>query len=182
MRKSGRQTELTSALNQLVKKLDRNSGGAYRQTQIDLCWKAVCGPMVASHTTGAHLKKGVLVVYVDSAIWANELSVMSEQYRKAVNTNLGQETVESVRFSVSRKVQEKRSLDRAEEEEDSFYSADETEPVPLSEKEIAEVRESTEAIPDPGLREAVFKATVKSLEWQKGIQSRNAPQKASDGR
>lgn len=182
MRKSGRQTDLSSALDGLVRKLDRSSGGAYRQARVHVCWEAVCGPMVASHTTGAHLKNGVLVVYVDSAIWAAELSAMSEHYRKAVNLEMGQESVEAVRFSVSRKVHEKRKLDLTEEEEDQFYSIDEGDPIALTEEELEQVSASTSEIPDDDLREAVFRATVKSLEWQKGIRSRNEPQKAPEGR
>jgi predicted nucleic acid-binding Zn ribbon protein len=50
-------------------------------------WSTVAGESVCSHTTGAHLRRGELVVYVDSPVWATELSALSEPYRVAINEN-----------------------------------------------------------------------------------------------
>jgi predicted nucleic acid-binding Zn ribbon protein len=111
--RKGRQARLGDEIERLVTRLDRKGGGALKGVRVAAAWKKVAGRMVETHSTGAHLRDATLVVYVDSPIWATELSAMAEHYREAVNTELGEELVRSVRFTVSRKVEEGRRDDPA---------------------------------------------------------------------
>jgi len=137
--------------------------------------------MVLSHTTGAHVSGGTLIVFVDSPVWATELTSMSEQYRVSLNEELGQELVKDVRFSVSRKVSDEQRLVKHETDLDEFYREDDVEPIPLSDNELAQVKASAERIPDESLREAAIRATVKDLEWKKGVSARNSREKPREG-
>ena len=173
MSRSGKQTHLGDALGKVLGKMDRKSAGAYAAVRVRAAWESVAGAMVSGHTTGAHLRDGELVVYVDGSTWANELAAMSETYRVRLNSELGQDLVRSVRFSVSRKVEAQRRVSAAEDESGRFYDEDVVDPIPLTQTERARVEESVSGIPDEGLREAVLRATVKDLEWKKGLDIRN---------
>jgi hypothetical protein len=132
--------------------------------------------MALAHTTGAHVRDGVLTVYVDGNSWATHLTALGEQYRTALNKEIGQELISGMRFIVSRKVADEHKLKSAERDTENFYRADDVEPIPLSARELEQVRSSVGDIPDEELREAVLKATVKDLEWKKGLAAMNGPQ------
>ncbi len=127
------------------------------------------------------MREGTLIVYVDNPAWATELTAMSERYRTALNEEIGQELVRKIRFSVSRKVVEQHRIVAVEKETDDFYKVDDVPSVPLSSTELAQVEASVEAIPDLELREAVLRATVKDLEWKRGIAARNSREEPREG-
>lgn len=169
MRRHGKSTSLGSSLDHLVKRLDRKSGGGLLQTRAAQAWYRLAGDSVTSHTTGAHVRDGEMVVYVDSSVWATELSALAEEYRTRINAEIGEESVKSMRFVVSRKVGEQRQVERAEEETAAFYTEDKVQSVPLTDAERAQVDASAAQIEDEDLREAVVAATVADLEWKKGL-------------
>ena len=180
-RRQGKGADLSNALEGLVGKLDRKTGGAGTQAKLVGLWEQVAGPIVTGHTTGVHLRDGVLVVYVDSNARANDMSALSEIYRVQLNSGLGKELISKVTFTVSRKVMDEMRLVAAEEELEDFYREDDVDPIPLTDNERAQVESSAASIPDAALREAVVRATVTDLEWKKGIAARNYSEGASGG-
>jgi len=154
--------------------LDRANKGAYTQSLAYQAWEKVAGESVLHHTTGAHVREGELIVLVDSPLWATELSSLSEQFKKAVNEEAGQNLVRAVRFTVSRRVEQVRRVKAAEQAAEDSYSEDKVDPVPLSESELAQVVESVRAIDDLELREAVMRATVADFQWKKGLKHRES--------
>jgi hypothetical protein len=163
-----RATDLSAGLDRLSKRLNK-SGGGLRQIRVHQAWQTVAGPTVVGHTTGAHLRAAELVVYVDSPVWATELSALREHYREALNASLGEDLVTTVRFSVSRKVDASARLVHAESEREQEEKVDVVSSVRLSAQERAQVEASASVIVDEELREAVVRATVADLEWKKGI-------------
>lgn len=180
-KRQGRITGLGSALEGLVGRLDRKAGGAGTQARLIKLWEEVAGPIVLSHTTGVHLRDGVLVVYVDSNARANDMAALSEIYRTKLNSGLGKDAVNKVAFTVSRKVMDEMRLAIVEEELDEFYREDDVDPIPLTENERAQVESSAASIPDAELKEAVIRATVTDLEWKKGIAAHNSRERARGG-
>ena len=180
MKRRGNGVNLSSALDNVVGRLDRKGGGGYQSVKVAKAWERIAGPLVLSHTTGAHLKGDRLVVYVDGAAWATELAAMAEQYRVSLNADLGQDRVSAVSFTVSRRVAEEHRIRSTEEEAAASYSEDQVDPVPLSEGERAQVEASAAMIPDEELREAAIRATVRDMEWKRGISARNARQAPRD--
>jgi hypothetical protein len=120
------------------------------------------------------MRDGTLIVYVDSPAWATELTAMSERYRLALNEEIGQELVREIRFSVSRKVAEQHRIVAAAKEVEDFYQEDNVPSIPLTPTELSQVVASVGSIADPELREVVLRATVKDLEWKRGIAARNS--------
>ncbi len=172
---------LDSALQGLLGRLDRKSSGAWTAARVTVLWADVAGPIVNAHTTGVHLRDGTLVIHVDSHARANDLAALSERYRVAMNSGLGKELVSSVSFTVSRKVSDERKLAVAELETEEFYREDDVESVALTDTERAQVESSASTIRDERLRAAVIRATVKDLEWKKGIERRNAGERPREG-
>ena len=169
MSRRGRQTDLSAALDSIVRRLDKTGRAASTSARVLMAWDRVADGVVSAHTTGAHLREGILIVYVDGNSWATHFTAMSEQYRLALNEALGRELVSGMRFVVSRKVAEQHRLRRNEEKTEEFYQEDQVDPISLSNEELAQVRASVAEIPDAELREAVLRATVKDLEWKKAL-------------
>jgi hypothetical protein len=170
-RRSG-QTTLGNVLGGYLRRIDR--GGGLTQARVIEAWPEAAGPDIARHTAGLHVREGELIVYVDSPVWATELTALSAQLVESLNRYLGQDLVRSMRFSVSRKVEQQRTLEAKEQEEAAFYTQDKVESVPLSEAEIEQIRQSASKIRKTSLREAVIRATVKDLEWKRGLERRDA--------
>lgn len=172
---------LGQALQSLADRLDSRSGGRLSQTQAARAWETVSGKAVAAHTTGFFIRDGEAVVYVDNNVWATELSALSGLYMQKINEILGQETVKSMRFVVSRKVSEDKAFETAEQELVRDPREDMTETVPLSDAEMAQIRAAAAVVKDTDLREAAVRATKADLEWKKGQEANKNREKARDG-
>ena len=180
-KRHGKSVGLDSALEGLLGKLDRKNSGAWTAARVAVLWEEVAGPLVGAHTTGVHLRDGVLVVYVDSHARANDMAALSERYRTEMNAGLGKDLVSRVSFTVSRKVADEHRFAASEQETEAFYNEDDVDPIPLTDNERAQIEASVLAIQDDELRDAVLRATVKDLEWKKGIAARNSRDKPRDG-
>jgi len=168
---------LQGALERLAERLDRKSGGRFAQEAIIDAWRHVAGDSVCAHTTGTHLRDGELVIFVDSPVWATELSALAGPYREALNAAVGQELVSTIRFSVSRKVNAERTRVEAERAADEEQSEDKVPSIALTDQERDQVEASAAVIEDEELREAVIRATVADLQWKKGLKAAKTPQK-----
>lgn len=181
MKRRGKATDLSSALSALSGTLNRQSKGAFLQARVAAEWDRIAGPRVAEHTTEVYLRSGELSVKVDSPVWATELSALAGPYAQAMNEALGKDWVESVRFTVSRRVQERRKIKAAEQEKEAFYRPEEVPSAPLTEEELAAVEASVPDVGDEQLRQAVIRATVAGLEWEKGRRRAKSAQNPSQG-
>jgi hypothetical protein len=181
MSRRGRQTDLQPALQSAMRRLDRKGHGAYTAARVMAAWGSVAAGIVASHTTGVHLRDQDLIIYVDGNSWATHFAAAAEQYRSAINKDLGEELVGQLRFVVSRKVAAEHRLRRADEAAAEEQRKGTIESVPLSETELAQIQASVAEIPDEELRQAVYRATVKDLEWKKGVAAQNDREASREG-
>ncbi len=173
-----RRTESVGAIvGGMWSRLDRTGLGAAKARAVS-AWRTSAGDEVAAHARGFALREGELLVFVDSAVWANELSVLSEHYRAAVNERLGKELVTSIRFTVSRKVAEVRAQEVEDDVHASPTRAEMVEPVEATESERDQVRQMAAAVSGPVLKDAVIAAALAHLEWRKGIEARSVAEKA----
>jgi len=181
VRRKGRQTDLAGALSSVARALNSQSKGAFFQVRVADEWEKLAGPTVAAHTTGAHLRSGELVIHVDSPAWSTELNALAGPYTEAMNLALGHKVVKSMRFTVSRRVQDSKRRETAEERTSAFYAPDSFDPLPLSSVEVAQVEASVPDVGDEGLRQAAIRATIAGLEWQKGRRASKSAENASGG-
>lgn len=157
----------------VLKRADK-SGRRYGAMAID-AWPAVVGDEIARHTRSFALRDDhELVVYVDGAAWANQLSLMADDIQHRLNAHLGENAVRSLRFTVSRKVAEHTAREAIETTTEEFYAPELQTPVVLDTVELEQARHVAAAIRDPGLRELALKAMVKDLEQKKGARLNRA--------
>ena len=172
-------TSLAAAMRAYVGRLDTE--GKLGQAAIIDAWPSITGEKIAGHTRVEGLREGELLVSVDSAVWANELSLMGEKLRSRLNRNVGQELVRSIRFTVSQSVEEERDERGIEAEADRRYGGAKVEPIALTDEEMLIVERSIEGIADEELRSAAQKATIRDLEWKKGLEALNAAEGEAGG-
>jgi predicted nucleic acid-binding Zn ribbon protein len=59
-------------------------------------WDAVVGPTLARHARPERLRRGVLIVAVDSPGWMQELQFLKHELRERLNARLGRSAVREV--------------------------------------------------------------------------------------
>lgn len=145
-------------------------------------WSRVVGEDIGAHTRGFALRENrELTVFVDSAAWANQLSLMATELIERLNADLGEKSVTALRFTVSRSVKEGTLTAAQEEDTADFYKTDAHEPAQLGTIELAQANQVASVIKDDTLREAALKAMIKDLELKKGLRQ-NASTRASKPR
>lgn len=175
--RSADQAPMSTLADRVLDRLDPTGEGRARSRAVR-AWRQVVGDEVFDHARGFALRDGELLVFVDSNAWATDLSAMSEHYRDAINILLGQETVTSMRFDASKRVRDQRAMEREQAGERAPEPTWKADPVPASELERDQVRVMAGGIRNDAIREAVIKAEIAHLEWRKGIEARNAAERA----
>ena len=59
-------------------------------------WERVAGPMLARHAQPRRLRRGVLLVAVDSVEWMQELQFLKHELRERLNARLGRHVVREI--------------------------------------------------------------------------------------
>lgn len=65
-------------------------------------WPKIVGSGVADHSRAIALQDGILLVQVESSVWAQELSLLKPRIQQALNERLGSDRVKDVRFRSGR--------------------------------------------------------------------------------
>jgi predicted nucleic acid-binding Zn ribbon protein len=91
--------KISSVLERVIKENHLTHG--FQEATIKMAWEGMVGKDVAKHTNPAFLKKGILMVGVDSSAWAYELSThLKSLMLKKINQGLGREAVKDIHFRV----------------------------------------------------------------------------------
>jgi hypothetical protein len=139
-------------------------------------WPEVVGAEIARRTRGFALREDAeLVVFVDSAPWAHQLSLMADDLLERMNAHLGEKAVKSIRFTVSRRAKEGFAWDAQEPILEAAEPTDE--PIePLDEIELQQVRHVASPIKDSALREVVMRVMAKDLGQKKSARQKGPRQ------
>lgn len=167
-RRAKKTQSLGDAVENALQRID--TMGKRHSARVVGVWNEVVGPDVARHTQGFAFREGKeLVVFVDTPAWANELSLMSSDLIRKINVRIGEESVTSLRFTVSRKVAAERAWNEAIEQSESSYEPDPITPAALSIVEKDQAAHVAAAIDDPDLREVALRVMLKDLALKKGV-------------
>lgn len=166
------QVHVGQSLQALVNKVDKN--GRLSEARVVEEWNKVVGSHILSHTNNVSIRSGELLVSVDSAVWASELTAMSETLRTRINESIGKEVVKSIRFMVSKKVKEGLEGRMAQDLHTHRYVSKKVEPIPLTPEELKIIEQSVALIEKESLRTQVLRTTVVDLERKKGLERRSA--------
>ncbi|MFU8890608.1 MAG: DUF721 domain-containing protein [Anaerosomatales bacterium] len=175
----GKTVRVGDAIKSLIRGPDR-SGGLLKARAAEV-WEEVVGPDIAGHTVGMGVRAGELNIHVDSHAWATQLTLMAGELKDRVNTALGENSVRSIRFTVSSAVAEACTQKATEGQARRRYGGELVEPVPLSDGEIREIVEEAGAIESDSVREAAIRARIRDRELKKGRETHSSTQGPPEG-
>jgi len=175
--RKGKGVRLNRALQDWLRAADPQ--GRHSQAKAVSVWEEVAGEEVCRHTVGTAVRKGELIVHVDSHAWAAQLSLMADDFKQRINSALGENLVTGVSFTVSRTVEDERERARREEESGRRYGGEKVTPAPLAKAEMVEVERQTRCLKNGALKEAATGAQVRSLEWEKARKARRRKRRPS---
>ena len=89
-------------LGTIISKLvgDSEIGKKIKRYNIFNHWPEIVGIEISKKTRPEKLYKGLLYISVTSSTWANELSLMTEQLIKKINTFIDEPLVKGIRFKL----------------------------------------------------------------------------------
>jgi predicted nucleic acid-binding Zn ribbon protein len=87
-------------LDQALARVVERVAPATTLARVQQCWEAAAGATIASEAAPVSERSGVVTVACRSAVWANELELMSKGLVEGLNELLGSAAVGSLRFVV----------------------------------------------------------------------------------
>jgi predicted nucleic acid-binding Zn ribbon protein len=95
----GSAEKISTILGRVIK--DNRLGQGLKEATLKMEWERLVGKEVARHTIPDFLKKGILMVGVDSSTWAYELSNhLKGLIIQKINEGLGEAVVKDIHFKV----------------------------------------------------------------------------------
>ena len=167
---------LSTEIKGFVEDLERSNPDLSASARVKRAWNKVVDERVSTHVNAVFVVPNTsaseVIIYVDSAIWAAELSMQEELLKLKMNMELKAEQIMHLKFLVSKEqyssgLKKKNTFDQLDEEEKRLKSV---QPVELNEEELAPIQEAAAHIEDDRVRNAVYAAAKASLEWQKGLE------------
>ncbi len=143
-------TSISPILKGIIKDygLEKGIAGALLQIR----WREIVGPQIASHTYPAEIRFDTLHLTVDSAVWMHQLSFLKKEIIEKCNRLLGKASIQKIQLRTG-------SLPPPLE---SFAEAPPVERECTAE-ETAFIEQQVSSIPDTGLKEAVRRALRRHL-------------------
>ncbi len=160
-----------------VERLDERDRRHLQEAGAVNWWSEAVPEEIARHTTVVGVRDGELLVHVDSATWASELTALSGKLMEMMEAAAGKGAVRTIRFTVSRRVAMARDEERQREELDELYRPEDVTPVALTEQERRQVEHAAEQIEDEEVRQAFVEAMVTDMELEKGRKARSEAQR-----
>jgi len=99
--KVSKTTPLSIELSRLMGKLDpdgKMSEAGPSIGAVQRAWNEVAGQQVSENTRSVYMRGDEVVVVLNSSLWAQELSFLSEKYCEKLNEALGVDTLKKLSF------------------------------------------------------------------------------------
>ena len=146
-----------------------------RIAHIQSTWEDIMPAEILEHTDGVYVLKKEdgkhMTVYVDSSIWAADLSAQNYMILERMEKALG-EKIEDLRFIVSSAAyRKKKSREFRKRIEEQPPYIDDVERIPLSDEEVSQIRKEALVVEDERLREMLVSARIHDLETKKGLEA-----------
>ena len=168
--------DVASEIKGLVESLERSNPSLSATARVKQAWNASVDDRIKKHVVAVFVVPNTdnseIIIYVDTSIWAAELSMQEELFKLKLNTKLQKEQIEKIKCVVSKEKYTNRrrrmtTIEELREEESSYKNVA---PVELDEDELAGIQEAAAQIEDDRIRNAAYAAAKANLEWQKGLE------------
>lgn len=97
---SERIQKLDSILREVLREGPLSAG--LREQEVLGRWSRIVGEKIARHSAPLALRDGVLLVQVESSVWAQELTLLKPRIQRALEAELGPDRVKEIRFRSGR--------------------------------------------------------------------------------
>lgn len=145
-----------------------------RALHVQRIWESVVSEDVLKHTDNVFVFENEklggkeMVVYVDSAIWAADLTARKISLKWKVETALGEGELVDLRFIPSSGTYERKTFTKHRDQEKD----EEVVPsISLTAEEREMVFREASVIENQELRQTLINARIKDMEWKKGIEA-----------
>ncbi|HEO63967.1 MAG TPA: DUF721 domain-containing protein [Candidatus Omnitrophica bacterium] len=80
--------------------IDSGAKDALNREDIFEIWKKAAGSRAAKHTKPTNIRKGVLIVNVDSSVWIYQLRLKKEKILQKLNGHFNKDMIKDIRLRV----------------------------------------------------------------------------------
>lgn len=119
-------------------------------------WDEAVGDVIAKNAQPQFFKKGILLIGTTNSVWAQELSLMSQQLIKTLNERLGKDLIKEIKLRATAIEKGAFNLNGETKKE----AVEEMEDIELEPEDLREIEVTVEGIKDVELREEIKKLMV----------------------
>lgn len=98
-------TPFSKALESCINNLDPTGKHIQLQTSLNKAWEKITGPTTVAHTIALFHRGNTIVVWVDSAGWAQQMRLLEIQYIEKLQKELNDPSISRIRFETKRRKQ-----------------------------------------------------------------------------
>ncbi len=141
----------------------------FNAESVTLNWRQIVGDEIAAHTRPSQVRRGVLNVAANNAVWAHHLSTLKEEIIDRINAFMGEKVVTEIKFQAGyfQKDQNENNIDNPEPPVPRWRD------VRLEEGERQNIERITADLVDDQLKQKVRKILVKEYSLRKAKQQHN---------
>lgn len=160
-------TSISPILKGIIKDfgLEKGIDGALLQIR----WREIVGPQIASHTYPAEIRFDTLHLTVDSAVWMHQLSFLKKEILEKCNRLLGKASIRKIQLRTGPLPPPLESPQEAPALEGECTA-----------EEAAFIEQQIVSIPDMELKEAVRRALRRHLLQRQGEIKGSVPERSPD--
>jgi predicted nucleic acid-binding Zn ribbon protein len=96
-------TAAADVLQALLQNSKSQLSEGFLRWRLEQQWRDIVGPTIAEQTVPAALEKKVLHIWVRHSAWMQQLWYFRDVIKEKVNTHIGQQAVNQVHFTLSRR-------------------------------------------------------------------------------
>lgn len=96
-------TPFSQALESCLNNLDPTGKHTQLQTSLKKAWEKITGPATVEHTIALFQRGNSIIVWVDSAGWAQQMRLLEIQYIEKLQIELKDPSISRIRFETKRR-------------------------------------------------------------------------------
>ncbi|HMM22578.1 MAG TPA: DUF721 domain-containing protein [Selenomonadales bacterium] len=141
----------------------------FKAESVTLNWRQMVGEEIAAHTRPGRVRRGILNVSANNAVWAHHLSTLKEEIMDKINAFMGEKVVTEIKFQAGyfQKDQNENNIENPEPPVPRWRDAR------LEERELQDIDQMTADLADNQLKKKVKTILVKEYSLRKAKRQHN---------
>lgn len=149
--------------NTIIPKTMKNLGllNEYKKNQIFYTWGDIVGKEIGKHIIPQEIKFGVLYVYANSSVWANNFQYLKMEIIEKINEFLGYKFVKDIQFT---RLKKKKNENYSAILERKVDLGKYVKKVPITDEELILAEQKVKYIQDEDLKQKIKSVYLKNLQ------------------